>query len=714
MKLFLKILLGTLTIIIIAVIGIAFTFDPNDYKKDIVTIVKDKTNRDLSITGDISLSLFPWIGIDLGKIEISNAKGFGKKPFAKVEHLQVRAKLWPLFEQRLEADTIVIDGLQLNLAKNKKGISNWDDLTKTNEAKKESKKQVKKAPAHKQTTEKNNPANLLGAVALNGIKIQNAQFNWDDQQQKQNVSIKDVQLSLGQLRPDTKIPFDIKFHLQEKSLETKVKFSSKLIFSSNLKQFSFYDTNFSGDIKLSSLKERLAPTFNAPLINLDLNKQTFNAKNLKFSEGEINLVSNISANKILSSPYIKGDIKLQEFNPKTVAKRFSIKLPDVQDNKVLSQLGAKFNIKGSLENINLSNIVMSLDGSKMTGAAQIKKPPYASSINLTVDAINLDRYLSKSNEKEITKKTKPTKEAALIPLALLNAFNIDASFKVNKIQIKKTHWSNFYFAANSRNGDIKINSLNMLGYDAKVQSNFRVKASGNNALLSGNLNIHNLKAGKLLNDFMGKDKLKGKTSLNVSFNSAGIKLSQLKQNLNGKLRFNLKDGTLKGFNLNHQQKVLDAKLKRKPIPKAPKPEETKIANLSATAIIKKGILTNKDLRASTPLSRVIGRGTVNIAKEKLNYVASVKFTSSTDIKFKTPFEKMKSLPLDILIRGTFDKPNIKVDFQKLLDRLVKQELDKQKKKITDKVKQDLKIKEKQLKKDLEKKVGDKLKNLFKF
>lgn len=702
MKLFLKILLGTLAIIIIAIIGFAFTFDPNDYKNDIITIVKDKTGRELSITGDISLSLFPWIGVDLGEIEISNAKGFGNKSFAKMSHLQIRAKLWPLFEQRLEADTVVIDGLILNLAKNIKGISNWDDLIKnTTSAKPRAKKIPKKSPNKIQ--EQSNTSNLLGAIALNGIKIQNAQFYWNDKQTKQKISVKDVQLNLGQLRPETKIPFDLQFHLKEKSLDTTVKLSSNIVFSSNLKEFSFYDTDFSSNVKLASLKEPLSPTINSPLIQINLNKKTFKAKDLNLSEGNVKLTTNISANKILTTPFINGDIKLQNFNPSIVAKRFNIKLPEASDKKALTQLSAKFNMKGTLENMNVSNIEMTLDDSKMTGTVNIKKSPNISSVNMLVDAINFDRYLPKENNKKPIAKESIKNEVALIPLALLNAFNMDTGFKVKKIQIKKTRWTDFHFVAHSRNGDIKINSLNMLGYDAKIQSNFKIKASNNTASLSGNLNIHNLKAGELLNDFMGKEKLKGKTSINASFNTSGVKLSQLKQNLNGKLKLNLKDGTLKGFDLNHQQKILSAKLKRKPIPPAPKPAETKIANLTASAVINKGVLTNKDLRASTPLSRVIGRGTVDIVKEQLNYVASVKFTSSTDIKFKTPFEKMNSLPLDVLIRGTFDKPTIKVDFKKLLDRLVKKESQKQKEKIKNKLKQ-----------KLEKKMGDKLKNIFKF
>jgi AsmA protein len=195
MKRFFKITLGLVFILFIAVVGLALSFNPNEYKGDIVNLVKEKTGRNLSAPGDISLSLFPWIGIDLGAIEISNAKGFGKQPFAKMTHLQVRVKFWPLFKQRFEIDTIVIEGLQLNLAKNKQGISNWHDLTKsTSQATTKSniKKQDKKTP--KVNNKKDTNKTLLAAIALNGIKIKDAEFNWHDQQQNKKLSVKNVQV----------------------------------------------------------------------------------------------------------------------------------------------------------------------------------------------------------------------------------------------------------------------------------------------------------------------------------------------------------------------------------------------------------------------------------------------------------------------------------------------------------------------------------------
>ena len=708
MKLFFKISLTLILILVIAVIGFAVVFDPNDYKDDITKLAKEKTGRNLLIPGDISLSLFPWIGIDLGKIEISNAKGFGKHPFAKMEHLQVRVKLWPLFKQRLEADTIVIEGLKLNLAKNRQGISNWDDLTKTTSKTKSTAKTKKKTQA--KTSEKESVQNILGALALNGLKIEQAQFNWDDKQTKQKITVKDVNLSIGELKPDTKIPFNTQFHLLEKTLNAKVKFKSEIIFSSDFQKFSFHDTQLSSDLKLASLKQRLSPQLNSAIMHLNIKEQTFNTKELRLSEGTIKLQSQLAVTKLLSAPHLNGQLTIQSFNARELAKRFAIKLPNMADANTLTKVNAQLNIKGSLNNLTIPKVKLTLDDSNLNGNAHYKPTPDSSKVNLAIDSINFDRYLAKpvAAKPQPTKKKNTTKkssgpEAVLIPIGLLTAINLDADFKINKIQIKKTHWTNFHVATHSKNGLILIKPLTMNGYNAKVKTDIKIRATKNNAVVSGNLDIQKIKAGKLLNDFIGKDKLKGQTTVTASFNTSGIKLSQLKQNLNGNLKLYLKDGTLKGFDLDHQRDVLDAKLRRKPVPKAPQPAETKIASLSASAIIKKGVLNNRDLRAATPLARIVGRGTVDIAKERINYTASVKFTTSTDIKTKKTYEQMSVIPLDIRIGGSFDKPSIKPDFEKVLKQAVKRKVNKQKKKITDKAK-----------KDLENKVKDKLKNLFKF
>jgi len=80
----LKIVSGLVLLIVVAAIVAPMVIDPNDYREQIQTVVKEKTGRDLAINGDLSLSVFPWIGIGINDVSLSNAVGFKAEPFAKI------------------------------------------------------------------------------------------------------------------------------------------------------------------------------------------------------------------------------------------------------------------------------------------------------------------------------------------------------------------------------------------------------------------------------------------------------------------------------------------------------------------------------------------------------------------------------------------------------------------------------------------------------
>ena len=102
----------TALIVIVVAIGayVAATFDPNQYKGQIVQAVKDKTKRTLKLDGDIKLSLFPSIGAKLGKSSLSEYAS--EKEFAALEDLRVSLKLMPLLSKEVVIDAIEIRGVR--------------------------------------------------------------------------------------------------------------------------------------------------------------------------------------------------------------------------------------------------------------------------------------------------------------------------------------------------------------------------------------------------------------------------------------------------------------------------------------------------------------------------------------------------------------------------------------------------------------------------
>ena len=118
-----------LALIIVAIIALPLLFDPNDYKAQINAAIERQIGREVDISGDIGLSVFPWLGLELGRVDVANAEGFGDEPMAQMNAAQISVKLLPLLSRDIEVGTVSLDGLRLRLARNDEGRSNWADIS---------------------------------------------------------------------------------------------------------------------------------------------------------------------------------------------------------------------------------------------------------------------------------------------------------------------------------------------------------------------------------------------------------------------------------------------------------------------------------------------------------------------------------------------------------------------------------------------------------
>src|SRR5210317_2408861 len=94
-------ILGILAITAVVVTVFAATvfvlvFDPNDYRDKISEGVREATGRELVIEGDLELSLFPWLAIELGRTQLGNAPGFDETPFASFDSARLSVRVMPL------------------------------------------------------------------------------------------------------------------------------------------------------------------------------------------------------------------------------------------------------------------------------------------------------------------------------------------------------------------------------------------------------------------------------------------------------------------------------------------------------------------------------------------------------------------------------------------------------------------------------------------
>lgn len=211
---------GALIVVLLVAIGIVFAvFDPNDYKPQIVQLVKERTGRTLTISGDIRLKLFPKIGAAVGKTTLSERNS--EKVFAGVDEAQVYVALIPLLSRQMVVDQVRLDGLRADLVRYKDGTSNFSDLAGSEATE-------KKAPERARTEAPRAQAEPKTSVKLDvsGVRITNSRVTWRDETNGNDLAVEVVELKTGRLAERVPSAFEIDVTLKgakpKADLRTKV------------------------------------------------------------------------------------------------------------------------------------------------------------------------------------------------------------------------------------------------------------------------------------------------------------------------------------------------------------------------------------------------------------------------------------------------------------------------------------------------------------
>ncbi|MBF0461850.1 MAG: AsmA family protein [Magnetococcales bacterium] len=205
--------------------GLLLWLDPNAHKAQIAQLVEAQTGRHLTIREDFSLAFFPWFGVHLGAMELSNAPGFGAEPLARIASAQLRVKLLPLWQQKIELDIITLQGLRLNLEKNRAGATNWADLARSSRATPVA-PEGKGSPVASQTeqapTDTVRPADpapplppWLAGMDVGGLQVVDAEITLRDAAPDRIRTIKMADLTTGPLREGLPVPLALELRLEE-------------------------------------------------------------------------------------------------------------------------------------------------------------------------------------------------------------------------------------------------------------------------------------------------------------------------------------------------------------------------------------------------------------------------------------------------------------------------------------------------------------------
>jgi len=276
LKRVLQIFITLFVLAMVATIGIVMVVNPNDFKPAIEQQAFEQTRQVLKIQGPLSWHWFPLLTLELENVVLENPPPF-KNQLLSAKSIVTSCDILSIFSGKILLN-LEFQGLNLILERSLQGKNNWDEL----------KDRFLTSPNQKSP----NPS----YVFLNGIKIENAQVIFHDDEKNVHYMLDHLNLSANNFFKGVigiPNPLSLDFHLE------------------HLNKHSLGNFSLTGEW---SLKETLT--------EVNIKNLVFN---LSLPNGKPTLLKgHIDIQNLNQSPIIQGTLESQNFDLKAWLEDFEI------------------------------------------------------------------------------------------------------------------------------------------------------------------------------------------------------------------------------------------------------------------------------------------------------------------------------------------------------------------------------------------------------
>jgi AsmA protein len=692
---------GLIGLVVIALVLVVAFVDPNDYRDDIEAMVRQKTGRELTLSGDLKLSVFPWIALETGPATLGDAPGFGPEPFVSIKEAHVGVRLLPLLHGTIEVSNVKLDGARIRLITDERGRENWADLGKS---------EAPQAPRPE--------SSVTEIPTIAGLEISDAAVVMENRKEKSRREVRDFHLKTGRLASGETFPLALDFVLdQDRSLIVKVKLAADV--TADLERNAHrlaepkIDLTVSGQgypadgvpvqVRAKSLQADVAQklyrldgldikttwksdglpaagvpvAFNAKDCNVNLAAQTLELAGLEADAAGARVTGSLTGAEILDALALKGSLRLEPISLREWLPKLGIAVPKTSDPNVLKQLSFTGNVRLTKSSAEVGDIVLKLDDTTLRGMLGVADfTAKALRFDVNIDRINADRYLPPASKQPKAKGKEPPTE---IPVDMLRTLNARGQMSVGQAIFAGMTFSKLRLGVNARDGKVRLYPSEAAMYGGQYRGDIGIDATGKVARVTLDEHVSGVNFAPLFKDLFETQRFSGKGSANIKLAGEGKNSDDLMKTLDGTVDFNVADGALEGADLWYEIRRARAVLKQQAIPARDSgPPRTRFSALTGTGTMNDGVLKNNDLNVAMQYLKVTGQGAVDLPRSSLDYrlVANV-LKIPREGADPTQMQDMVDAQIPVKVSGSLSDPKVRPDLQNYLKGEVKKKVEEQ-------------------------------------
>lgn len=629
-------LIGIVALFVVAAIAISLFFDPNDYRDRIAEEVHRETGRELTIEGELQLSVFPWIGIDVGRTTLGNAPGFGEDPFLSFDQARLSVEVMPLIRgQGLRIGAVVLDAFELNLAIAGDGRNNWQDMVEHAEAGPEPGPEVEEAEAV--------DASQQVELSIASIEISNAAVRYEDARAGASYRLTDFNLETGRVGGGD--PIDIRSSFN----------------------FELQPADLAGDFSIAT---SLVPVDDGVMLR----------------DAEI---STVGLDAVISGLDAGNNFHLQvdAFSLKALLTRLNIDPPVTADPDALGKIIFEGDLRFDEDAIALTGVELVVDDTTFTGGLSVGSGTAGTiGIELAADEIDLDRYMAPATGADSAGAESVPVE---IPVELIQGLNVRGSLTVARADLSGMRFENVELGLDAADGNLRLHPVSADFFDGRYAGDVRINVAGDVPSLSVNETISDVSLGALARAMFDQENVTGTINGAFRLGGRGANLAAIQQDLDGSIEMQLVDGAWEGTDVWYELRRARALFRQETPPEPKLPARTRFSNVHATGPVTDGVFRNDDLLAELPFMRLTGKGKVDIAAAEVDYRLIARVLEKPELASELSPEELDDFTeaeIPLRISGPLTDPSIVPDIEKMLTDEVKKKVEEElKERLLDKL-----------------------------
>lgn len=679
--------------LLIAVLAfVVATFNPNNYKPELVKLVREQTGRTLSIPGDIRLTLFPRIGADLGRLSLSERGQ--EQVFAAAQQVQVSVALLPLLSRQVVVDRVQVDGLSVRLLRDRQGHFNFDDLLPKGEAAEATPKVPPQASA------------AVPALDIGGIALSNASIDYRDEAAHRQLNVTRLNFSTGPVADGKKSPLDLSAEITGEHPHLALRFGAKGSFTPTLAQQKLLLEGLTATVQgaaleFKDLQIKLAtPALEASPQALDAAGLTLDARLAQGRQALSLKIATALQGDLSTQRYELNHLNLEASLPSPAGGALALKARG-QAVADLARESARLGLDGQLDSTTLA---------LKAGVQNFARP--ALDFDLALGELDADRYLPMSEKTATPTAAAKTGPEAVIDLTPLRALNVRGALKIAGLKIMNVKARDIRLQLRVADGKAELNPLAAALYGGGVNGTLSASA-GAPQRLAAKLDLRGIEIGPLMKDALDQQPVDGRGNVIVNVNTSGNTVTQFKRGLNGAIGMQLQDGAVNGINIAGALRDTKARLSGGTQEgKTGTQQKTDFTELSASFKINNGVAHNDDLSAKTPLLRLGGNGDIYLAEDRLDYTVKATVVPTLQGQGGPELEQLKGLTIPVRLSGPYTAIGWKLDFGSLATSRAQEQLQQRETQIREDVQKRLDEEKAKAQQRLKEQAEERLKGLL--